>query len=122
MGKQQGRQGGRRQMTDKQDRAGRQQNQQNEGRQQSQQNEHGEGNYAASRQYDEAAKDFAHSGRVESAAQAAAPRSDAEAMQMQAAEAEGKRRAKGEDPALLRKASEQQPPESRQPRPGDEEE
>ena len=91
------------------------------GRQQGQQNVHGEGNYAASRQYNEATKDFAQSGRVESAARDAAPQSDAEALQMAAAEAEGKRRAKGEDPALTRKS----PPQargSRTPRPGQEEE
>ena len=91
-------------------------------RQQSQQNVYGEGNYAASRQYNEATKKFAQSGRVESAAEAAAPRSDADAMQMQAAEAEGKRHAKGEDPALHRKGSEQPSPKSRPPRPGEEEE
>lgn len=113
MGKQQGRQGGGRQMSHQQER---------EGRQQSQQNVHGEGNYAASRQYNQATKHFAQSGRVEPAAEAAAPRSDADAMQMQAAEEEGKRRAKGEDPALLRKASGQQLPESRKPRSGEEEE
>jgi hypothetical protein len=62
--------------------------------------EHGEGSYAGTRQYDQAVKDFAESGRVEEAARAAAPRSDDEAREMAAAEAEGKRHAKGEDPAL----------------------
>jgi hypothetical protein len=62
--------------------------------------EHGEGSYAGTRQYDQGVKDFAESGRVEEAARAAAPRSDAEAREMEAAEAEGKRHAKGEDPAL----------------------
>ena len=64
--------------------------------------DHGEGSYAGTRQYDEAVKDFAESGRVEHAARAAAPKSQAEAREMEAAEAEGKRRAKGEDPALAR--------------------
>lgn len=64
--------------------------------------EYGEGNYAGTRQYDEAVKAFAESGRVDEAARAAAPRSDAEAREMDRAEAEGKRRAKGEDPALTK--------------------
>src|SRR5262249_4608023 len=72
-------------------------------RQQGQQNVHGEGNYAASRQYNDATRDFVKSGRVEKAARDAAPQSDADALQMAASEAEGKRRAKGEDPALNRK-------------------
>jgi hypothetical protein len=85
-------------------------------RQQSGQNVHGEGNYAATRQYDDATKQYVESGRVEEAARAAAPKSQAEAREMEAAEAEGKRRAKGEDPALNRRAS------SGTPRPGHEEE
>ena len=68
------------------------------------QNVYGEGNYAASKQYNDATRDFAKSGRVDEAARNAAPQSDAEALQMQAAEAEGKRHAKGEDPALNRRA------------------
>jgi len=75
--------------------------------QQDQQNVHGEGNYAASRDYNERTKRFVESGQVEEAARAAAPGSDAEAMQMAAAEAEGKRHAKGEDPALSRKSTPQ---------------
>jgi hypothetical protein len=66
--------------------------------------EHGEGSYAGTRQYDQATKRFAESGRVEEAARAAAPKSPAEAREMEAAEAEGKRHAKGEDPALTRGA------------------
>ena len=92
-----------------------------EGRQQSQQNVYGEGNYAASRQYNDATRDFAQSGRVDEAARNAAPRSDAEANDMQAAEAEGKRHAKGEDPALERKRSGLAPDASRAPKPGVEE-
>jgi hypothetical protein len=75
--------------------------------------DHGEGSYGGTRQYDDAVKDFAQSGRVEEAARAAAPKSDAEAREMEAAEAEGKRRAKGEDPALTKG--------SQGPRPGREE-
>jgi len=91
-------------------------------RQQGQQNVHGEGNYAASRQYDDATKKFTESGRVEPAARAAAPRSDADAREMAAAEAEGKRHSKGEDPALNRKASQKAPESPDTPRPGQEEE
>jgi hypothetical protein len=72
--------------------------------QQGQDNVHGEGNYAASRDYNERTKRFVESGQVEEAARAAEPGSEAEAVQMAAAEAEGKRHAKGEDPALSRKS------------------
>ena len=81
-------------------------------------NEYGEGNYAGTRQYDKATKEYAESGRVEGAARAAAPKSEAEAREMQAAEDEGKRHAKGEDPALTRRPS----PASGSARPGREEE
>jgi nucleoid-associated protein YgaU len=66
-------------------------------------NVYGEGNYKASREYNEKTRKFAQSGKVEQAARDAAPQSDADALQMAAAEAEGKRHAKGEDPALTRK-------------------
>jgi hypothetical protein len=68
------------------------------------QDEHGEGNYKASRDYDEATRRFVRSGKVDEAARNAEPTSDADALEMAAAEAEGKRRAKEEDPALARKA------------------
>lgn len=112
---------------------GRQHNQQSDGkqpqdRQQKQQNVYGEGNYAASKQYNDATREFARSGRVERAAREAAPRDDADALQMQAAEAEGKRHAKGEDPALNRKSStlnrkssNLSPDATRAPKPGEEE-
>ena len=86
-----------------------------------QQNVYGEGNYAASKQYNDATREFAQSGHVDEAARNAAPQSDAEALQMQAAEAEGKRHAKGEDPALNRKQSNVGPDASRAPKPGEEE-
>jgi hypothetical protein len=89
--------------------------------QQDQQNVHGEGNYAASKQYNDATRDFAKSGRVDQAAREAEPKSDADAQQMQAAEAEGKRHAKGEDPALNRKRSGLSPDAARAPKPGEEE-
>lgn len=97
------------------------QQQQQRERGQDQQNVYGEGNYAASRKYNEATKDFTESGRVESAARNAEPRSADEAAQMSAAEAEGRRHAKGEDPALNRKSGERGS-ESRTPKPGEEEE
>lgn len=100
--------------------AGRQAEAPGRSQQQNNQNVYGEGNYAASRQYNEATRDFVQSGRVEQAARDAAPHSDAEALQMQAAEAEGKRHAKGEDPALGRKQSGLPPDESTAPKPGKE--
>lgn len=119
---QQSQEGGGKQMGHREQNEGREENreQATERRQQSQQNVYGEGNYAASRQYNEATKDFAQSGRVEPAARAAAPRSESDAREMQDAEAEGKRHAKGEDPALNRKSS--QTPQSPAPRPGKEDE
>jgi hypothetical protein len=86
-----------------------------------QDNVHGEGNYAASKQYNDATRDFVKAGRVDKAAKDAAPTSDAEARQMQAAEAEGKRHSKGEDPALNRKAENLAPDAARTPKPGGEE-
>ena len=67
------------------------------------QGEHGEGNYKASREYNEATKKFVESGRVKEAAREAAPHDAAEASQMAKAEADGRRRAKEEDPALTRR-------------------
>lgn len=63
-------------------------------------NVYGEGNYEASRTYNDATRKFAQSGKVEEAAREAEPTSEADALEMAAAEAEGKRHAKGEDPAL----------------------
>lgn len=61
---------------------------------------HGEGNYKASRQYNKATKRFVESGRVEEAARDAEPVDPREAADMEHAEAEGRRRAKKEDPAV----------------------
>ncbi len=85
--------------------------------QQDSQNVYGEGNYAASRQYNDATREFVESGRVEQAARDAAPQSDADALQMQAAEDEGKRHAKGEDPALSKRGS-LPPDQPNAPKPG----
>ena len=64
------------------------------------QNVHGEGNYEATRHYNKGLRDHVQSGKADKAARDAAPASDADELQMAAAESEGKRRAKGEDPAL----------------------
>lgn len=56
----------------------------------------GEGDYEAARRYDQAARDFAKSGKVEPAAHDAAPESTAEAEEMKRAEDIGKSHSKGE--------------------------
>lgn len=128
--RQQSQLGGHKDFTHRMENEGREQNreqqdvqrQQGEEGQQGGQSVYGEGNYAASRQYNEATKEYTQSGGVEQAARAAAPKSDTEARQMKAAEAEGKRHAKGEDPALTRGPSGQSTESTRTPRPGHEEE
>ena len=62
----------------------------------------GEGNYEAARRFNDAERKFVASGKVESAARAAKPKSEAERRQMIEAEEQGKRRAKEEDPALTK--------------------
>lgn len=64
---------------------------------QKQDKEHGEGNYKASRDYNEATKEFVESGKVDEAARKAAPQSPQEEREMRAAERLGKKRSKGED-------------------------
>ncbi|MFO1304015.1 MAG: hypothetical protein U1F54_09810 [Burkholderiales bacterium] len=61
-------------------------------------NVHGEGNYAASRQYNEATKRFVESGRVEQAAREAAPHDAREAAEMKQAEQAALLRAKESPP------------------------
>lgn len=68
---------------------------------------HGEGNYEASRKYNEGLKDHVQHHDIEKEARDAAPKNDAEAKQMKDAEREAASRSKGEDPALKGK---QQPP------------
>ena len=63
-------------------------------------NVHGGGNYEATRKYNEGVRNFIRSGRVGRAAREAEPASEADELQMAAAETEGKRRVKEEDPAL----------------------
>jgi hypothetical protein len=62
----------------------------------------GEGNYEAGRRYDEAQKRFVDSGKVEKAAEDAAPKSEAEAEELRRAEEKGRSQAKDEDPDIER--------------------
>jgi hypothetical protein len=62
----------------------------------------GEGNYEAGRRNDEAQKRFVDSGKVEKAADDAAPKSEAEAEELRRAEDKGKSHAKDEDPDIER--------------------
>ena len=61
----------------------------------------GEGNYQASREYNEATRQFVKSGRVADAARDAAPKSADDAAALEEAEGAGRERAKGEDPVGL---------------------
>lgn len=65
----------------------------------------GEGDYEAARRYRQRVKNYLDGADVPKTAKRAAPRSRAEADQLAAAEAAGKKRAKGEDPALKRRAT-----------------
>ena len=60
----------------------------------------GEGSYSGSKDYNERTRSFVESGKVDQAARQAAPQSEQDKQAMQKAERVGKRRAKGEDPAL----------------------
>ena len=57
--------------------------------------EHGEGNYKASKDYNDRTKNFVESGKVEDAAQKAKPKDQQEARELEKAEQEGKSHAKG---------------------------
>jgi ribosomal protein L2 len=59
--------------------------------------EHGEGNYKASREYNEATKNFVDSGKVDDAAKAAKPKDQKDATEMRRAEEKAKSHSKGED-------------------------
>ena len=61
-------------------------------------NVHGEGNYEATRQYNDATKKFIEAGKVEQAARDAAPRDANEAAQMKQAEQAALLRAKDSPP------------------------
>lgn len=62
----------------------------------------GEGDYEAARRHRKRVSEFIENNDVEKAAVRAAPQSAAEVQELEAAEEEGKERAKGEDPALRR--------------------
>ena len=62
----------------------------------------GEGDYEAARRHRKRVSEFIENNDVEKAAVRAAPESAAEAEELEAAEEQGKERAKGEDPALRR--------------------
>ena len=58
--------------------------------------EHGEGNYKATRDYNDRTKEFIDSGKVDEAAEKAKPKNEQEAREMKQAEEVGKSRAKPE--------------------------
>jgi len=70
---------------------------------------HGEGNYKASKDFDDAEKAFVQSGRVEEGARNAAPKTKAEEEEMNRAEAEARKRSKGEDPGVAKDAGKTTP-------------
>ena len=70
---------------------------------------HGEGNYKAAREFDDAQREFVQSGKFDEAIRNAAPESEAEKQELERAEELARRRAKEEDPALLKK-QQQSPP------------
>jgi hypothetical protein len=65
----------------------------------------GEGDYEATRRYRKRTEQYLGTHDVEKDARRAAPRSRKDAESLAAAEAAGKKRAKGEDPALRRRAA-----------------
>jgi hypothetical protein len=73
----------------------------------------GEGDYEATRRFRKRTEEFLNNNDVEKAAVRAAPETAAEAEAMEAAEAAGKRRAKGEDPAIRRRDAPNTEPSTR---------
>jgi hypothetical protein len=63
----------------------------------------GEGDYEAARRHRKRVNEYIENNDVEKAAVRAAPQTAQEAEDLEAAEAQGKERAKGEDPALRRR-------------------
>ena len=82
-------------------------------KQKTRQDVQGEGDYEATRRYRKRTDEYLANNDVEKAAVRAAPTSGAEAEDMQVAEAVGKRRAKGEDPALRRRSAPRVEPSTR---------
>jgi hypothetical protein len=70
----------------------------------------GEGDREADRRYRKRTKEFLENNDVKKAAIRAAPETKAEAESLKAAEAAGKKRAKGEDPALRRRSASRNEP------------
>ena len=87
-------------MKDQDDRKPQQGSKDSGGRQQQQQGgegrEYGEGNYKATRQYNEGMKDHVEHHDIERDARNAAPKNDAEAREMEDAERVGRGKSKGE--------------------------
>lgn len=73
----------------------------------------GEGDYEATRRYRKRTEEFLENNDVEQAAEDAKPDTREEAKEMEAAEAEAKRRSKGEDPALRRRDAPNTEPSTR---------
>ena len=73
----------------------------------------GEGDYEATRRYRKRTDEYLKNNDVQKAAVRAAPTSPGEAEELKAAEAAGKRRAKGEDPALRRRSAPRAEPSTR---------
>jgi hypothetical protein len=73
----------------------------------------GEGDYEATRRYRKRTEEYLQNHDVEKEALRAAPNSRKEAESLAAAEAAGKKRAKGEDPALRRRAAPRVEPSTR---------
>jgi hypothetical protein len=73
----------------------------------------GEGDYEATRRYRKRTEEFLENNDVEEAAVTAEPENAEVAEDLEAAEAEGKARAKGEDPALRRRESPNVEPSTR---------
>jgi hypothetical protein len=65
----------------------------------------GEGDYEAARRHRKRVTEYVENNDVEKAAVRAAPESPQEAAELEAAEAAGKERAKGEDPALRKRGA-----------------
>lgn len=65
----------------------------------------GEGDYEATRRYRKRTEEYLKNNDIEKAALRAKPISRQEAEALEAAEAAGKKRAKGEDPALRRRSA-----------------
>jgi hypothetical protein len=65
----------------------------------------GEGDYQAARRFRKRSEEYVENNDIEKAALRAAPETSQEAEDLKAAEAAGKKRAKGEDPALRQRTA-----------------